>query len=746
MTKKRLMKGISLILAGIMVFSVAGCNNNAKGESRAEEAKKNAKDAIFREEMQLTADFTQQGAKIRGDRFLLYAGNPGEFQFAIGDASGNLGASQTVSLESEEHYSMGNCVTLAPDGTVYFVDNFSDYTNNKYENTLIHVDADGKELGRVSLEGESNPYSVVITEDGNAVVRYDTELAVYDAGLKKVKNITNSNASQNWSELLPSGKDLLLFTYSDGIGMSAHKVDLAAGTIGPDIPFDARNGTAVAGTGYDFYSLNYSTGVYGVDLANNKTTEVFNFLDSDMSGDINVLMFDKETALVVGDPYSDNAFISIYKKVPPSEVVDKKILTLGAFYLTSDAKKLIAEFNKENPTYKIRVIDYSEFNSAENDYNGGVTAFNADATTGNIPDIMMTGGISNIQTYINKNLFADLTPLMEKAGLNKSDYLENIIEAGSKDGKLYNVIPFFYLNGHMIKKSLLNGKDGITIDEYMELEKKNNIAGKSLWYETQSAVISDAFSYNTGDFLDVSTGKCNFDSDDFKKVLIFANEFPTNTDNMEEIYKDADYNSAYMKDQLLLSSFGMGSFREAYRTEQSMFGEDVVIIGFPNIDGDSKPVINPSLSVAISAKCSDKEGAFEFVKMLLSEDFQNQIDNGYAGSRGIPILKSAFEKMGETAMEPYAYKNDQGEWVEIDPSEDTYQRGGKEYPYQNLPKERLEYYKEVCTSVSSIRYKEDQILNIINEEAAAYFAGQKSVDEVTRIIQSRASIYVKEKQ
>ena len=39
-----------------------------------------------------------------------------------------------------------------------------------------------------------------------------------------------------------------------------------------------------------------------------------------------------------------------------------------------------------------------------------------------------------------------------------------------------------------------------------------------------------------------------------------------------------------------------------------------------------------------SAKCSDKEGAFEFVKMLLSEDLQNQIDNGYAGSRGNGIV------------------------------------------------------------------------------------------------------------
>ncbi len=35
-------------------------------------------------------------------------------------------------------------------------------------------------------------------------------------------------------------------------------------------------------------------------------------------------------------------------------------------------------------------------------------------------------------------------------------------------------------------------------------------------------------------------------------------------------------------------------------------------------------------------------------------------------------------------------------------------------------------------------------LKIVNEEAAAYFNGQKSVEDVTKIIQSRMSIYVSE--
>ena len=39
---------------------------------------------------------------------------------------------------------------------------------------------------------------------------------------------------------------------------------------------------------------------------------------------------------------------------------------------------------------------------------------------------------------------------------------------------------------------------------------------------------------------------------------------------------------------------------------------------------------------------------------------------------------------------------------------------------------------------------DDQVLSIIAEEAGAYFDGQKSVDDVAGVIQSRANIYMNE--
>ena len=51
---------------------------------------------------------------------------------------------------------------------------------------------------------------------------------------------------------------------------------------------------------------------------------------------------------------------------------------------------------------------------------------------------------------------------------------------------------------------------------------------------------------------------------------------------------------------------------------------------------------------------------------------------------------------------------------------------------------------DLVTSVSTVYSYDTDLMKIISEEAAAYFAGQKSVDETADIIQNRASTYISE--
>ena len=78
--------------------------------------------------------------------------------------------------------------------------------------------------------------------------------------------------------------------------------------------------------------------------------------------------------------------------------------------------------------------------------------------------------------------------------------------------------------------------------------------------------------------------------------------------------------------------------------------------------------------------------------------------------------------------------------------DDTYWIGDQEITVQPLTKEDTEYVKSFIYSLDSSNvYNANQnVYNIINEEVAAFFGGQKTAREVADIIQSRVSIYVNE--
>ena len=70
--------------------------------------------------------------------------------------------------------------------------------------------------------------------------------------------------------------------------------------------------------------------------------------------------------------------------------------------------------------------------------------------------------------------------------------------------------------------------------------------------------------------------------------------------------------------------------------------------------------------------------------------------------------------------------------------------GGVEVPVTPLTKEESAKVLEYIKSLDSLCTYNEELSNIITEETESYFSGQKSVDEVVDIIQSRAKIYVSE--
>ena len=141
-----------------------------------------------------------------------------------------------------------------------------------------------------------------------------------------------------------------------------------------------------------------------------------------------------------------------------------------------------------------------------------------------------------------------------------------------------------------------------------------------------------------------------------------------------------------------------------------------------------------------------KDGAWAFIENYLNQPF----DDLY--SYGLPARKSALDDMVEKALNVTYMTDENGEQILDEdgnpiPEDGTsgISYGDWEYTYHTPTEEEIDILKDlISVAEPSSATGNDEITNIITEEAEAFFKGQKSVADVAGVIQSRVQVYVNE--
>ena len=236
-------------------------------------------------------------------------------------------------------------------------------------------------------------------------------------------------------------------------------------------------------------------------------------------------------------------------------------------------------------------------------------------------------------------------------------------------------------------------------------------------------------------YVDWENGTCSFDTDSFIEMLDFLKQFPETIG--DDMYTDEyweNYDSMWREGKVVAMMYNVSGFRDYQYVQQGTFGEPVTMIGYPTGNGDGSAIM-PALQMAMSAKSSCKEGAWQFLRYYLTDEYQDAIPYG------LPLSIKKLDSMGEEAMKKPTYTDENGNEVE---SEDYYYLGGIEIPINPMTKEEVENFKKTLYSFNQVYNYDDNLIQIIEEEAAAFFNGQKSAKDVAAIIQSRVKIYVNE--
>ena len=621
------------------------------------------------------------------------------------------------------------------------------YTAYKYDmsgNQLLEID-----LTEIVSADQDWFYPQYVAQDGegNLYIAGDSKIYCFGADGSEKEHIAMDN---QWiMNLVSTGDGTVVAEYfADGEGTpTLCKVE------------NGKLGDAITITGDgDSSSMNFFSGsgntlmasdgnyLYSVDIGTGVSTKLLSWLDSDINASnlTGVAAVGDDQILVLCNRFSmkgNNTFeMGTLTKTPASEIPERTLLTLGAEYLDSSLKDAVIDYNRKSNEYRITLVDYSQYNT-DDDYTLGSQQLDRDVISGNCPDIISLS-TGHQDKYIAKGALADLSTLMEKDdSISQDNLVAGALKAYTSDGKLYGMPYSFNVQTLIASVKLVGDRTSWNMADMAQVIEGLDDTVTVMEYTTQVGFLQQMVYQNMNQFVDYGKATCSFDSDAFKQLLTASAKLPTEDelygDNGDEVAISSDdgYQMLQSGDLLMTTSYISGdsySLKEFYGIYNNKdFG--MVNIGYPTDEGSGVQV-SVSGGLAISAKSKYTDVAWDFIKTLLSDDFQGDQWN-------FPVTKSALDKALAEAMEQDYYTDENGEKVYYDQS--TY-IGDTEYTLSPLTQEQVDDFKAMVDGASVGGNYDTDIMDIINEESAAYFSGDKSAEDVAALIQNRVSIYLGE--
>ncbi len=659
---------------------------------------------------------------------------------------------------------------IREDGRIYAnkTHDYSDYSDpekvvNKHTEAICCWDLSGKMLWEAKLvasgDGNTGWYytnGFAVQQDGSVCVLMSGD----DSGIIKVsaegaaepmvpvgalKDILTNYCG---IAAMPDGKFLLTYYDNSWQNMYMNTYDFAADQVGQEVKLPTSVASYLSANmvtdaaGDVLYST--SEGVFKYHMGAEHEEEIMSYVNSDLyvTGFDAVLALEDSSFVAIFSEYdsfdySRTVYGGLFTKVDPKDIPDKKVLVIGGSYLYGDLQKRVVDFNKANQEYRIVMKDYSQYNTYD-DYSLCYTQLNNDIIAGNMPDILVVDSYNmSLEQYVNKGLLADIGEMIKKdEELSKTEFLDNLFDACRINGKLYEVTPSFSLRTFIAKKSLVGSGDTWTMKDAMKLVESMPEGTALLSDMTREQFMSNVMEVEGSQLVDISTGKCSFDTEDFRDYMNYARSLPEELG--DDYYSDewyATHDSQYRENRTVLNSCYIGSISDLVYTINGMFGEDVTFIGFP---GSGKAgtggVIMTNTSYALAAGSPNLDAAWKFVRYYLTDAYQETIE------WQIPASKKYLERNAQKATQKPVYMVD-GKPVE---EELHYWINNEMIDIEPLSQEQVQAIVDYITSVRSRAYYNTAVTNIVTEELGAFFKNQKSAEDVSSLVQNRVQLYINE--
>ena len=395
----------------------------------------------------------------------------------------------------------------------------------------------------------------------------------------------------------------------------------------------------------------------------------------------------------------------LLRPASPDEIGKKAEVTIAVFSAHSIAEQYAAQMSAQSEDYEFKTVNYG------NDANS-LMRLRTELGAGGGPDLIMFSayGRPGPLNYIVRGWLEDFTPYIDADPLVGRGNLM-VWDALNEYGGVYLLGDCFDLDGFRGLKEVFGERRGMTIAEYLEME-----AALEPWQDMCSRMDPEYFlelmavSY-LDRAMDWETGSCDFDNAEFVSILEAASR--VKSDRSKEFELPSQFENTWSRlgrGQVLMMRMSRGGSNSlAFDADYS--GKEVCYFSLPTVDGEEMLRVQLELAAGIFAGSEQKEGCWEFIRFTLMDPTANM----HIGSR--PLYRPLFDEMLEANV--------------------------GDYPNQISIEEAAEL-RELVERADKLAIYDDSAMDIILEEAGAYFSGAQSAWQAAEYVQNRLSIYIAE--
>ncbi|MDE6128998.1 MAG: extracellular solute-binding protein, partial [Lachnospiraceae bacterium] len=376
----------------------------------------------------------------------------------------------------------------------------------------------------------------------------------------------------------------------------------------------------------------------------------------------------------------------------------KTPLIFRVAYANVGLKLLVTKFNQENQEYHVFLQDgeigtgwdFQERNDLE-------------IATGKGPDLIGENAVSDIYELAEKGALENLEPYFAQEEMSRDAYASAAFQSLGREDGIYGICYEMQAITLYIREELA-GNNIETLLDNMENYDGQAIFN-SLYNYTPNKLLGYFFRMSDDFYgmVDWEEKTCDFSGELWEKILRVVKQYGVTDRNRQwdEVAMEVSGGQ--------VSSFAMHD-AEAMR-------EGMVLAGYPAENG-----MKHCLSihgVSVNAASEHKDGAWQFIKFLLEEENQWLVEQ----DSYLPVHEKVLQECVAAQAEQFYYFY---------------------YDTPAVQEEQLARFWECLNSAETAPYRTEHILEIIKEEAELYFTGDKSIEEISGIIENRVRLYLAE--